>query len=75
MEINEEKIKLWEDAFSAKLDKMDKTIKQTETFIESIRESNLREISRLNDSFLETVGTFKIQSNNETNIYGEEMHT
>ncbi|XP_071135034.1 uncharacterized protein [Mytilus edulis] len=75
MEINEEKMKIWENAFSAKLDRMDKAIKQTETFVKSIRESYLRELSRLNDSFLETVGTLKIQSNNETNIYGEEMHT
>lgn len=40
MEINEEKMEKWEDAFSSKLDKMDEVIKQTKSFVESMRENN-----------------------------------
>lgn len=75
MDLNEEMLKRWEDTFSSKLDKMDEAIKQTETFVESVRNYHLLEKSRLNDSYYEIVENFKIQSKNETEFHGEQMKT
>lgn len=73
MEINEEKMEKWEDAFSSKLDKMDEVIKQTKSFVESMRDTNLQEQLRLNNSYHEIVEHFSIQSKNETELYGDQM--
>ncbi|CAG2233643.1 SLK [Mytilus edulis] len=73
MEINEEKLKKWEDAFSSKLDKMEEAIKRTEIFVETVRENQLQEQSRLNESFQEIVDHFNIQSKNVTEIHDKQM--
>ncbi|VDI52053.1 Hypothetical predicted protein [Mytilus galloprovincialis] len=75
MELNEEKLKKWEDAFSSKMDKMEEAIKQTEVFVESVRENQLQEQSRLNDSFHGIVENLSIQSKNESEYHGQQMTT
>ncbi|CAC5365375.1 unnamed protein product [Mytilus coruscus] len=75
MDLNEEKLKKWEETYSSKLDKMDEAIKQTEIFVESVRDIHLQEQSRLNDSYYEIVKNLKIQSKNETEFHGEQMNT
>lgn len=40
--------------------------KQTKAFIESVRDSQVQDQIRLNESYHEIVQHFKIQSNNET---------
>ncbi|XP_063404323.1 uncharacterized protein LOC134687797 [Mytilus trossulus] len=75
MELNEEKMKKWEDAFSSKLDKMEEAIKQTEIFVESVRENQLQKQSRLNDSYQEIVDRFKFQTKNETKFHGEQINS
>ncbi|OPL32814.1 hypothetical protein AM593_07233, partial [Mytilus galloprovincialis] len=75
MELNEEKIKRWEYAFPSKLDKMEEAIKQTEIFVETVRENQLHELSRLNDSYHEIVERFNGQSKNETEFHGKQINT
>ncbi|CAC5399840.1 C1QL [Mytilus coruscus] len=75
MDLNEEKLKKWEETFSSKLDKMDEAIKHTEIFVESVRDTQLQEQSRFNDSYYEIVERFKVQSKNETESHGEQMNT
>ncbi|CAC5365379.1 C1QL [Mytilus coruscus] len=75
MDLNEKKLKKWEDAFAFKLEKMDEAIKQTDIFVETVRENQLQEQSRINDSYHEIVERFKVQSNNETEFHGEQMNT
>ncbi|CAG2219186.1 unnamed protein product [Mytilus edulis] len=75
MELNEEKLKKWEETFSFILDKMEEAIKRTEIFVELVRENQLQEQSRLNDSYHEIVERFKGQSKKETEVHGEQMNT
>ncbi|CAC5406063.1 unnamed protein product [Mytilus coruscus] len=75
MELNEKKLKKWEDAFSFKLEKMDEAIKQTETFVKSVPGIQLQEQLRINYSYHEIVERFKIQSKNETKFHGEQIYT
>ncbi|XP_071145026.1 fibrinogen gamma-B chain-like [Mytilus edulis] len=55
MEMYEAKIKSWEDSIPTNLDKIDNAKKQTETFLESMRDILHHEQTRLNGSFHETV--------------------
>lgn len=48
---------------------------QTKTFIESMRDTQLQQQSRLNDSYNEIVEHFKIQARNETEFHGEQINT
>ncbi|CAC5365376.1 unnamed protein product [Mytilus coruscus] len=60
---------------SSELDKIDEPIKQTEIFVESVRDIQLQEQSRLNDSYHEIVERFKVYSKNETEFTREQMNT
>ncbi|CAG2212278.1 unnamed protein product [Mytilus edulis] len=53
MEVYAEKVKLWEESFSSSLDKVTEAKKQTETFVESMRDAHLKDQTRFNDSFVE----------------------
>ncbi|XP_052087254.1 multimerin-2-like [Mytilus californianus] len=75
MDLNKEKLKKWEKTFSYKLEKMDEAIKQTEIFVKSMRDIQLQEQLRHNDSYHEIVERFKIQSKNETEYHGEQINT
>ncbi|CAC5365378.1 unnamed protein product [Mytilus coruscus] len=75
MDLNEEKLKRWEDTFSTKLDQMEEAIKHTEIFVESVRGSQLQEQSRINHSYHEIVERFKVRSKNETEFHGEQINT
>ncbi|VDI52051.1 Hypothetical predicted protein [Mytilus galloprovincialis] len=75
MELNEKKLKKWEETFSFILDKMEKAIKQSDIFVESVRDTQLQEQSRLNDSYHEIVERFKGQSKKETEVHGKQMNT
>lgn len=50
---------------------MDKAIKQTEMFVEAMRDINFKELSGINDSYLETVGNFKIRIDDELTLMKE----
>ncbi|XP_076079201.1 uncharacterized protein LOC143049468 [Mytilus galloprovincialis] len=52
MEVYAEKVKLWEESFSSSLDKVTEAKKQTETFVESMRNAHLLDQTRLNDSLV-----------------------
>ncbi|XP_071145854.1 fibrinogen gamma-B chain-like [Mytilus edulis] len=67
MEMYEAKIKTWEDSIPTNLDKIDNAKKQTETFLESMREILLREQTRLNGSFQETVENVYLKSDRKVN--------
>ncbi|CAC5365372.1 unnamed protein product [Mytilus coruscus] len=75
MDLNEEKLKKWEETFSHQLEKLDEAIKQTEIFVELMRDIQLQEQSRHNDSYHEIVERFKGQSKNETEFYGVQMNS
>ncbi|CAC5397242.1 unnamed protein product [Mytilus coruscus] len=62
MEMYEAKIKTWEDFIPTNLDKFDNAKKQTETFLESMRNILQQEQQRLNDSFQETVENIYLKS-------------
>ncbi|VDI11040.1 Hypothetical predicted protein, partial [Mytilus galloprovincialis] len=49
--------------------------KQIKTFMQSVHEAQIRDQTRLNKSYKETVEHFKTQSDNETDIYGDQMNT
>lgn len=38
MELNEEKVKKWEYAFSSKMNKTEEAVKRTKIFVETVRE-------------------------------------
>ncbi|CAC5383419.1 C1QL [Mytilus coruscus] len=75
MEVYAEKIKLWEESITSILDKVTEAKKKTETFVESMRDAYLQDQTRFNDSFLETVDHFKLQSANETGFYERQMNS
>ncbi|VDI38270.1 Hypothetical predicted protein [Mytilus galloprovincialis] len=75
MQLNEIKLKKWEDTFSSKLDKMEEAIKRTEIFLETMLETQLQEQSRLNDSFQKIIDRFKFQTKNETKFHEEQINT
>lgn len=75
MQLNEIKLKKWEDAFSSKLDKMEEAIKRTGIFVETMQENQLKEQSRLNDSYQEIIDRFKFQTKNETKFHGKQINT
>ncbi|CAG2191287.1 Ryncolin-2,Angiopoietin-related protein 1,Ryncolin-1,Tenascin-X,Ficolin-2,Tenascin,Ryncolin-3,Angiopoietin-related protein 2,Angiopoietin-4 [Mytilus edulis] len=62
MEMYEAKIKTWEDSIPTNLDKIDNAKKQTETFLESMRDILQQEQTRLNGSFHETVENVYLKS-------------
>lgn len=74
MELNDEKMKTWEELFFSKLDLMNEAIKHADLFVETMRENQLQEQSRFNESFVKTVKHFNIQSKNETDFYGKQMN-
>ncbi|VDH96224.1 Hypothetical predicted protein [Mytilus galloprovincialis] len=51
------------------------SMKQAKTFVESMRDTQLQQQSRLNDSYNEIVEHFKIQARNETEFHGEQINT
>ncbi|XP_063401959.1 uncharacterized protein LOC134686212 [Mytilus trossulus] len=53
MEVYAEKVKLWEESVSSSLNKVTEAMKQTETFVDSMRGAHLLDQTRFNDSFLE----------------------
>lgn len=71
----EMKTKIREDVISSKLDEINEMEKQTKAFIESVRDSEIQDQIRLNESYNEIVQHFKIQSKNETGVYGRQMNT
>lgn len=74
MELNDKKMKTWEELFFSKLDKMNEATKHADLFVETMRENQLQEQSRFNESFVKTVKHFNIQSKNETDFYGKQMN-
>ncbi|VDI38269.1 Hypothetical predicted protein [Mytilus galloprovincialis] len=75
LQLNDIKLKKWEDAFSSQLDKMEEAIKRTEIFVETMQENQIQEQSRLNDSYQEIIDRFKFQTKNETKFHGEQINT
>ncbi|VDI66559.1 Hypothetical predicted protein [Mytilus galloprovincialis] len=71
----DEQMKRWEDIFLSKLVKMDKAVNKTETFVESVRDIQLQEQSRINDLYQESVEHFKILSQNESEMYGQHINS
>ncbi|CAC5392637.1 unnamed protein product [Mytilus coruscus] len=69
-----EQMKRWEETFLSKLDKMDETVNQTEIFVQSVRDIQLQEQSRINDSYHESVEHFKDRSKNESEIYEKKIN-
>ncbi|XP_071135341.1 CAP-Gly domain-containing linker protein 1-like [Mytilus edulis] len=53
MEVYAEKVKLWEDSVSSSLNKVTEAMKQTETFVDSMRGAHLLDQTRFNNSFVE----------------------
>lgn len=64
MEIHDQMMKRWEDLFSSKLDRMDAAIKQTEIFVESLRNTDIQEQSRQIDSYEDILENFEIRLKN-----------
>ncbi|VDI81869.1 Hypothetical predicted protein, partial [Mytilus galloprovincialis] len=75
MEVYTEKMKLWEESVSTSLDKVVEAKIKTETFIESMRETQRQYQTRFNESLLETIEHFKLQSENKTEMYERKMNT
>lgn len=50
-------------------------MKQAKTFVESMRDTQLQQQSRLNDSYNEIVEHFKIKARNEAAFHGEQINT
>ncbi|VDI58435.1 Hypothetical predicted protein [Mytilus galloprovincialis] len=53
MEVYAEKVKLWEESVSSSLNKVTEAMKQTETFVDSMRGAHLLDQTRFNNSFVE----------------------
>ncbi|CAC5373121.1 COL10A [Mytilus coruscus] len=70
----DEQMRKWEDAFLSKLVKMDEAVDQTETFVKSMRDFQLQEQSRINDSYQESVENFRNRSKSDSEIYGEQIN-
>ncbi|OPL32851.1 hypothetical protein AM593_00033, partial [Mytilus galloprovincialis] len=62
MEMYEAKIKTWEYSIPTNLDKIDNAKRQTETFLDSMRDILQQEQTRLNGSFQETVENVYLKS-------------
>ncbi|XP_071136735.1 uncharacterized protein [Mytilus edulis] len=75
LQLNDIKLKKWEEAFPSQLDKMEEAIKRTEIFVETMQENQIQEQSRLNDSYQEIIDRFKFQTKNETKFHGEQINT
>ncbi|VDI65294.1 Hypothetical predicted protein [Mytilus galloprovincialis] len=71
----EEKMNMWENAITSKLDEMKIIKKQTETFVQSIQDAQLQEQTQFNKSYQDIVQQFKTQAGNETVFYGDQMNT
>ncbi|XP_071135033.1 uncharacterized protein [Mytilus edulis] len=71
----DEQMKRWEDTFLSKLVKMDKAVNETDTFVESVRDIQLQEQSRINDLYHESVDHFKNRSQNESEMYGQQINS
>lgn len=75
MQILEEKMYVREKLNTAKLDEINNIKKQTEAFVQSVQDAQLRDQTRFNKSYQEIVEHFKIQATNETDVYGNQMNT
>lgn len=64
MEIHDQMMKRLEDLFSSKLDRIDAAIKQTEIFVESLRNTDIQEQSRQIDSYENILENFEIRLKN-----------
>ncbi|CAG2205790.1 unnamed protein product [Mytilus edulis] len=71
----EEKMNMWENSITSKLDEMKIVKKQTETFVQSIQDAQLQEQTQFNKSYQDIVQQFKTQASNETVFYGDQMNT
>ncbi|CAG2231889.1 unnamed protein product [Mytilus edulis] len=71
----DEQMKRWEDTFLSKLVKMDETVNQTKIFVKSVRDIQLQEQSRIYDLYHESVEHFKIRSQNESEMYGQQINS
>ncbi|VDI64754.1 Hypothetical predicted protein [Mytilus galloprovincialis] len=60
---------------TAKLDEINNIKKQTETFVQSVKDSQIQDQTRFNKSYQEVVEYFKIKATNETDIYGDQINT
>ncbi|CAC5357708.1 unnamed protein product [Mytilus coruscus] len=70
----DEQMKRWEDTFLSKLDNMDEAVNETEAFVKSVRDIQLQEQSRINNSYHESVEHFKDRSKNESEMYGQQIN-
>ncbi|VDI54160.1 Hypothetical predicted protein [Mytilus galloprovincialis] len=68
------KMDTWEKSMTFKLDEINNIKTQTETFVQSIQDAQIRDQTRFNKSYQETVEHFKTQATNETDIYGDQMN-
>ncbi|XP_071136742.1 uncharacterized protein [Mytilus edulis] len=59
---------------TAKLDEISNIKKQTETFVQSVQDAQIRDQTRFNKSYQEIVEHFQTQVDNETEIYGDHMN-
>ncbi|CAC5377809.1 unnamed protein product [Mytilus coruscus] len=75
LEIYDEKMKTWEKLVPSNLDKIDDAKKQTETFLESMRDTFNQEHIRLNGSFQETVDQIYIQSKSKVKNVLDSLST
>ncbi|XP_063404334.1 uncharacterized protein LOC134687808 [Mytilus trossulus] len=75
MQILEEKMDIREKLATAKLNEISHAKKQTETFVQSFQDAQIRDQTRFNKSYQEIVEHFKTQANNETEIYGNHMNS
>lgn len=75
MQLLEEKVMAWDNSITSKLDKMDNIKKETETFVQLVQDSQIRDQMRFNNSYQEAIKQFKAKVNNETSSYGDKMNT
>ncbi|XP_076079019.1 uncharacterized protein LOC143049166 [Mytilus galloprovincialis] len=59
----------------AKLDEINNIKKQTETFVQSVKDTQIQDQTRFNKSYQEIVEHFNTKATNETDIYGHQINT
>ncbi|CAG2192690.1 C1QL [Mytilus edulis] len=60
---------------TAKLDEINNIKKQTETFVQSVKDTQIQDQTRFNKSYQEIVEHFNTKATNETDIYGHQINT
>ncbi|XP_071135066.1 uncharacterized protein [Mytilus edulis] len=75
MQLLEEKVMAWDNSITSKLDKMGNIKKETETFVQLVQDSQIRDQMQFNNSYQEAIKQFKAKVNNETSSYGDKMNT